>query len=126
VEDAGHVGRVEAVTVEELSYRAAAVVHEGLRAGDGDLDPAEAALGEAGVGGLDPEFDPGALRQPVRDREADVVSRVRVAVTGVAEADDELVDPRGAPAEESAHIPPKRGNRAASRNGPGPCGRLFR
>src|SRR5207253_6772114 len=98
----------------------AAVVHERLGAGDRDLDPAEAALGDAGVRGLDPEFDPGALRQPVRDREADVVPGVRVAVTRIAEADDELVDPRRAPAEKSAHLPPKRRNRAASRNGPGP------
>src|SRR5205823_6244450 len=105
---------VEAVAVEELLHRAAAVVHERLGAGDRDLDAVETALSDARVGGLHRELRAGALAQPVRDREADVVARRRVSVAGIAEPDDELVGLGDTTAtEEPAHVPPGRRKRAA-------------
>src|SRR5688572_13408300 len=54
----------EAITVEELADRAPAVVHEGLRPGDDDALPREAALRDPRVRGLPFELEPGALREP--------------------------------------------------------------
>jgi hypothetical protein len=65
-----------------------------LRPRDRDPDVAERSFGDARLGGLLVELEARALGQPVRDLETDVVTRVRVAVTRITQADDQSIDTR--------------------------------
>ena len=114
------IGRREAIPVEELPRGAAAVVHEGLWPSDRDRDPSEAPLGDARIGGLGPEVDPGALRQPPGDGEAHVVTRAGIAVPGIPETDDDLLRARRVPAaEQLSHRPPQTPKMGRSPEGAG-------
>jgi hypothetical protein len=92
-DDEQRVGR-EAVPVEQLRDRTPAVIHEGLRPRDRDAEIAQRALRDARLGRLRVEFETRALRQLVRDLEADVVAGVRVPVARITEADDQPIDAR--------------------------------
>src|SRR6266545_740462 len=96
VEDDEQRVRREPVAVEELSHRTPAVVHERLRSRDRDTEVAQGALRDARFGGLRVELEARALREPVRDLETDVVTRIRVAVARIPEADDKTIDARRA------------------------------
>src|SRR2546425_3852414 len=95
VEDDEQVGRLDAITVEQLAYRAAGVVHERLRPRDRDAHTVDRTLGNARVGRLERELGPRALREPGRDLEADVVARRGVALAWIPESHDDAVDARG-------------------------------
>jgi hypothetical protein len=92
VEDHEERVRREPVAIEQLPDRAPAVVHERLRTRDRDANVAKRALGDARIRRLLVEFEASAFGQPVGDLEADVVARAGVAVTRVAEPDDEAID----------------------------------
>src|SRR2546422_8438883 len=87
VEDDEQVGRLDAITVEQLAYRAAGVVHERLRPRDRDAHTVDRTLGNARVGRLERELGPRALRESGRDLKADVVARRGVALAGIPQAD---------------------------------------
>jgi hypothetical protein len=90
-DDEQGVGR-EPIAVEQLPHGSAAVVHERLRSRDRDAQITERALGDARLGRLGVELQPRSLRQLVSDLEANVMSRVRIAVTRVTKTDNEPID----------------------------------
>jgi len=92
VEDDEERVRREPVAVEQLPDGSPAVVHERLRAGDRDAQIAERTFCDARLGSLRVELEARPLGEPVRDLETDVVARVRIAVAGITEADDEAID----------------------------------
>src|SRR6267143_1680279 len=74
VEDHEKLRRLQAVTVEELAYGAARVVHESLRASDRDAHALDRTFGDARVGRLERELGARSLCEPRRDLEAHIVA----------------------------------------------------
>src|SRR6266566_3755032 len=95
IEHDEQVGGLDPVTIEQLAYGTAGVVHERLRPRDRDAHTVDRTFGDARVGRLERELSPRALREPGRDLEADVVARRGVALAGIPESHDDAVDARG-------------------------------